>query len=144
MKCPHCSFDNRDDAAFCENCGEVFVAASAKVSVPPVVEVPPVVRVPDVAPAPSKPAPRASVADLVDPVPDGPDVPDLSGFERLVDSSYVPPAATQAGDTAEIPRINEEYVPRARSYAMGPTEKELRRRDRQQKKLAKKFSKMQE
>ena len=69
MKCPHCSFDNRDDAAFCENCGEVFVAASAKVSVPPVVEVPPVVRVPDVAPAPSKPAPRASVADLVDPVP---------------------------------------------------------------------------
>ena len=39
MKCPHCSFDNRDDAAFCENCGEVFVAASAKVSVPPVVEV---------------------------------------------------------------------------------------------------------
>ena len=144
MKCPHCSFDNRDDAAFCENCGEVFVAASAKVSVPPVVEVPPVVRVPDVAPAPSKPAPRASVADLVDPVPDGPDVPDLSGFERLVDSSYVPPAATQAGDTAEIPRINEEHVPRARSYAMGPTEKELRRRDRQQKKLAKKFSKMQE
>ena len=144
MKCPHCSFDNRDDAAFCENCGEVFVAASAKVSVPPVVEVPPVVRVPDVAPAPSKPAPRASVADLVDPVPDGPDVPDLSGFERLVDSSYVPPAATQAGDTAEIPRINEEHVPRARSYAMGPTEKELRRRDRQQKKLAKKFTKMQE
>ena len=144
MKCPHCSFDNRDDAAFCENCGEVFVAASAKVSVPPVVAGPPVVRVPDVAPAPSKPAPRASVADLVDPVPDGPDVPDLSGFERLVDSSYVPPAATQAGDTAEIPRINEEHVPRARSYAMGPTEKELRRRDRQQKKLAKKFSKMQE
>ena len=122
----------------------MFVAASAKVSVPPVVEVPPVVRVPDVAPAPSKPAPRASVADLVDPVPDGPDVPDLSGFERLVDSSYVPPAATQAGDTAEIPRINEEYAPRARSYAMEPTEKELRRRDRQQKKLAKKFSKMQE
>ena len=145
MKCPHCSFDNRDDAAFCENCGEVFVAASAaKVSVPSVVEVPPVVRVPDIEAAPAKPATRASVADLVDPVPDGPAVPDLSGFERLVDSSYVPPAAAQAGDTAEIPRINEEYVPRARSYAMGPTEKELRRRDRQQKKLAKKFSKMQE
>lgn len=145
MKCPHCSFDNRDDAAFCENCGEVFVAAeAAKVSAPPVVEVPPVVRVPDIAPAPSKSAVRASVADLVDPVPDGPEVPDLSGFERLVDSSYVPPAAAQAGDTAEIPRINEEYVPRARSYAMGPTEKELRRRDRQQKKLAKKFTKMQE
>ena len=145
MKCPHCSFDNRDDAAFCENCGEVFVAAgAAKVSVPSVVEVPPVVRVPDIAPASSKSAARASVADLVDPVPDGPEVPDLSGFERLVDSSYVPPAAAQAGDTAEIPRINEEYVPRARSYAMGPTEKELRRRDRQQKKLAKKFTKMQE
>ena len=30
MKCPHCSFDNRDDAAFCENCGEVFVAAGAR------------------------------------------------------------------------------------------------------------------
>lgn len=145
MKCPHCSFDNRDDAAFCENCGEVFVAAgAAKVSVPSVVEVPPVVHVPDIAPASSKSAVRASVADLVDPVPDGPKVPDLSGFERLVDSSYVPPAAAQAGDTAEIPRINEEYVPRARSYAMGPTEKELRRRDRQQKKLAKKFTKMQE
>lgn len=145
MKCPNCSFDNRDDAAFCENCGEVFVAAgAAKVSVPPVVEVPPVVRVPDIGAASSKSAVRASVADLVDPVPDGPEVPDLSGFERLVDSSYVPPAAAQAGDTAEIPRINEEYVPRARSYAMGPTEKELRRRDRQQKKLAKKFSKMQE
>lgn len=145
MKCPHCSFDNRDDAAFCENCGEVFVAAgAAKVSAPSVVEVPPVVRVPDIAPASSKSAVRASVADLVDPVPDGPEVPDLSGFERLVDSSYVPPAAAQAGDTAEIPRINEEYVPRARSYAMGPTEKELRRRDRQQKKLAKKFTKMQE
>lgn len=145
MKCPNCSFDNRDDAAFCENCGEVFVAAgAAKVSVPPVVEVPPVVRVPDIAAASSKSAVRASVADLVDPVPDGPEVPDLSGFERLVDSSYVPPAAAQAGDTAEIPRINEEYVPRARSYAMGPTEKELRRRDRQQKKLAKKFTKMQE
>ncbi|WP_452040958.1 PASTA domain-containing protein [Adlercreutzia rubneri] len=145
MKCPHCSFDNRDDAAFCENCGEVFVAAgAAKVSVPSVVEVPPVVHVPDIAPASSKSAVRASVADLVDPVLDGPEVPDLSGFERLVDSSYVPPAAAQAGDTAEIPRINEEYVPRARSYAMGPTEKELRRRDRQQKKLAKKFTKMQE
>ena len=145
MKCPHCSFDNRDDAAFCENCGGVFVAAgAAKISVHSVVEVPPVVQVPDIATASSKSAVRASVADLVDPVPDGPEVPDLSGFERLVDSSYVPPAAAQAGDTAEIPRINEEYVPRARSYAMGPTEKELRRRDRQQKKLAKKFTKMQE
>ncbi|MEC4272403.1 PASTA domain-containing protein [Adlercreutzia sp. R25] len=145
MKCPNCSFDNRDDAAFCENCGEVFVSSGARtINVPPVVEVPPVVKVPDIASKPQPSAPRASVADLVDPIPDGPDVPDLSGFERLVDSSYVPPATAQAGDTAEIPRINDEYVPRARNYAMGLTEKELRRRDRQQQKLAKKFSKMQE
>lgn len=145
MKCPRCSFDNREDAAFCENCGEVFVTESSpKVSVPSIVEVPPVVRVPDIAPADASSKRRASVADLVDPLPDVPDEPDFSGFERLVDSSYVPPTSTQAGDTAEIPRINEEYVPRARSYAMGPTEKELRRRDRQQKKLAKKFSRMQE
>lgn len=145
MKCPNCSFDNRDDAAFCENCGEVFVSGGARtINVPPVVEVPPIVKVPDIAPKPQSSTLRASVADLVDPIPDGPDVPDLSGFERLVDSSYVPPATAQAGDTAEIPRINDEYVPRARNYAMGLTEKELRRRDRQQQKLAKKFSKMQE
>ncbi|MFR5091794.1 MAG: hypothetical protein ACLTDR_07045 [Adlercreutzia equolifaciens] len=119
MKCPHCSFDNRDDAAFCENCGEVFVAASAKVSVPPVVEVPPVVRVPDVAPAPSKPAPRALGGRSGRSSARRPRCPRPVRLRAAGRLSYVPPAATQAGDTAEIPRINEEYVPRARSYAMG-------------------------
>lgn len=144
MKCPHCSFDNRDDAAFCENCGEVFVAASAKVSVPPVVEVPRSCA------CPTSPrrlpnrrrGPRWPIWSIQCPTaPMSPTCPASSGWSTQVTFRRRP---LQAGDTAEIPRINEEHVPRARSYAMGPTEKELRRRDRQQKKLAKKFSKMQE
>ncbi|MCI8424917.1 MAG: PASTA domain-containing protein [Adlercreutzia sp.] len=168
MKCPQCSFENEDGAAFCENCGEVFpaVAAPARgataevpvIDIPEVKtpstdpevrgevlsDVPPVLKVPDISTEPAPKPHHSTVADLVRPVPEAPAEPDFSGFERLVDSSYVPPAVSQAGDTAEIPRITGDYVPRARSYAMGLTEKELRRRDRQQKKMAKKFSRMQE
>ncbi len=168
MKCPQCSFENEDGAAFCENCGEVFpaVAAPARgataevpvIDIPEVKtpltdpsvrgeglsDVPPVLKVPDISAEPAPKPHHSTVADLVRSVPEAPAEPDFSGFERLVDSSYVPPAVSQAGDTAEIPRITGDYVPRARSYAMGLTEKELRRRDRQQKKMAKKFSRMQE
>lgn len=153
MKCPHCSFDNNDDAAFCEKCGHVFLSSDRVPQVPTPAErerqrdaaltgVPPVLKVPDVVP-PAPPA-HPSVADMVDPLPDLPREPDFSGFERLVDSSYVPPAAdAHAGDTAEIPVIRDEYVPRARSYTVGPSERELRRRERAQRRLAKKFEKQQ-
>ncbi|MEC4175930.1 PASTA domain-containing protein [Adlercreutzia sp. R7] len=153
MKCPHCSFDNNDDAAFCEKCGHVFLSSDRVPQVPTPAErerqrdaaltgVPPVLKVPDVVP-PAPPA-HPSVADMVEPLPDLPREPDFSGFERLVDSSYVPPAAdAHAGDTAEIPVIRDEYVPRARSYTVGPSERELRRRERAQRRLAKKFEKQQ-
>ncbi len=153
MKCPHCSFDNTDDAAFCEKCGHVFLSSDRIPAVPDPAEmgrrrdaaltaVPPILKVPDVVP-PAPPA-RPSVADVLDPLPEPASEPDFSGFERLVDSSYVPPVAdAHAGDTAEIPVIRDEYVPQARNYTMGLSERELRRREREQRRMAKKFEKQQ-
>lgn len=169
MKCPHCSFDNSDDAPFCEGCGRVFLSGDRIPAVPDPAEttrrrdavlggVPSVVQVPDidapsrkaparpavpeVVPASTGPVARSSVADLVDPLPEFPGEPDFSGFERLVDSSYVPPAAVNsAGDTAEIPVVREEYVPRARNYTLGLSPREQKKRDRQQKRLERKFAK---
>lgn len=119
MKCPHCSFDNKDDAAFCEQCGHVFLSSdripqvpdpaelerrreAALGDVPAIVQVPDITpadttgvirktpSVPEVVPAAAGPLDRTSVAHLVDPLPEPPREPDFSGFERLVDSSYVP------------------------------------------------------
>lgn len=171
MKCPHCSFDNRDDAPFCEGCGHVFLSGDRLPEVPDPAElerrreaaltdIPPIVQVPDIAPAdvtgairkkptvpeviPSAaPADRTSVAHLVDPLPEPPREPDFSGFERLVDSSYVPPTGVTAGDTAEIPVIRDEYVPRPRNYTLGLSPREQRKRDREQHRLEKKFAKAQ-
>ena len=119
--------------------------------------VPPVVKVPDIAVPEAKPAarptvpevvpaaPRTSVADLVDPLPEPPREPDFSGFERLVDSSYVPPApASSAGDTAEIPVVRDEYVPRARNYTLGLSPREQKKRDREQRRLERQFAKAQQ
>ncbi|WP_302964222.1 PASTA domain-containing protein [uncultured Adlercreutzia sp.] len=171
MKCPHCSFDNKADAPFCEECGHVFLASDRIPDLPDPAEegrrrdaalggVPAVLQVPDIDVAAAKPArpyvpevvpsatgpqPRASVADLADHLPDPPREPDFSGFERLVDSSYVPPAAVNsAGDTAEIPVVREEYVPRARNYTLGLSPREQKKRERQQKRLERKFAKAQQ
>ena len=153
MKCPHCSFDNTDDAAFCEKCGHVFLSSDRIPEVPDPAEmerrrdaaltaVPPILKVPDV--VPPAPAARPSVADVLEPLPEPASEPDFSGFERLVDSSYVPPVAdAHAGDTAEIPVIRDEYVPQARNYTMGLSERELRRREREQRRMTKKFEKQQ-
>lgn len=153
MKCPHCSFENRPDAPFCENCGEVFPArmdipeiktpsTDAKRRGEVLSDVPPIVKVPEIPrPEVKRAVPEEGAAPLPDPV----DIPDLSGFERLVDSSYIPPVPrNSAGDTAELPRIEEEYVPRARSYTLGLDPKEQRKRDREQKRLEKKFIKQQQ
>lgn len=152
MKCPHCSFENSPDAPFCQNCGEVFPAridlpeiktpsTDAKLRGAALSDVPPIVKVPEIPrPEVKRPTPEEREAPLPDVAP----IPDLSGFERLVDSSYVPPAPrNSAGDTAELPRIEEEYVPRARSYTLGLDPKEQRKRDREQRKLEKKFAKQQ-
>lgn len=172
MRCPHCSFDNSDDAAFCEKCGHVFLSSdrvpqvpdpaererrreAALTDVPPIVQVPDITpsdatgvigrvsSIPEVVPSATGPLDRSSVAHLVDPLPEPPREPDFSGFERLVDSSYVPPAATAAGDTAEIPVIHDEYVPRPRNYTLGLSPREQRKRDREQRRLEKKFAKAQ-
>lgn len=164
MKCPHCSFENKDDAPFCEGCGHVFLSSDRVSEVPDPAElerrreaaltdVPPIVQVPDIAPAdatgvirkvptvpevvPSATGPldRTSVAHLVD-LPEPPREPDFSGFERLVDSSYVPPSGATAGDTAEIPVIRDGYMPRPRNYTLGLS-------PREQRKLEKKFAKAQ-
>lgn len=168
MKCPRCSFHNTDDAPFCQECGHVFLSSDRIPPVPDPAEaerrrdealgaVPPVVKVPDIEVPEAKPAvrpavpevvpaaPRTSVADLVDPLPEPPREPDFSGFERLVDSSYVPPApASSAGDTAEIPVVRDEYVPRARNYTLGLSPREQKKRDREQRKLERQFAKAQQ
>lgn len=61
---------------------------------------------------------------------------DLSGLERLVDSSYVPPTpANRAGDTMELPRIEGEQKPVATSFRAMQSRSELRRQKRAQRKL---------
>lgn len=154
MKCPHCSFENEDGAAFCENCGEVFPAAEApSLDIPAVrtpstdegargavlAEVPAVVKIPEVV-VDAAPLSAGTGSSME------PHKPDFSGFERLVDSSYRPPEmeGIHAGDTAEIPIIREEYVPQARNYTMGLTERQLRQREREQRRMAKKFAKHQQ
>ena len=92
---------------------------------------------------PSGPLP--SVAGIVDPLPEPPQEPDFSGFERLVDSSYVPPVpAPGAGDTAEIPVVRDGYVPHPRNYTLGLSPREQKKRDREQRRLEKKFAKAQQ
>ena len=60
---------------------------------------------------------------------------DLSGLERLVDSSYVPPAYSgRTGDTMQLPRIDDEMVAAARSFRAEADPKEARRARRAQRK----------
>ena len=54
---------------------------------------------------------------------------DLSGFERLVDSSYVPPARSwRSGDTMELPKIEGEPAPAQKKYESPDAEKEAKNR----------------
>ena len=54
---------------------------------------------------------------------------DLSGFERLVDSSYVPPARSwRSGDTMELPKIEGEPAPAQKKYESPDAEKEAKER----------------
>lgn len=54
---------------------------------------------------------------------------DLSGFERLVDSSYVPPARSwRSGDTMELSKIEGEPAPAQKKYESPDTEKEAKKR----------------
>ena len=56
---------------------------------------------------------------------DGSKTADFSGFERLVDSSYVPPARSwRAGDTMELPKIEGEPAPSQKKYEAPDTDKE--------------------
>lgn len=60
---------------------------------------------------------------------------DLSGLERLVDSSYVPPSYSgRTGDTMQLPRIDDEMVAAARSFRAEADPKEARRARRAQRK----------
>lgn len=53
---------------------------------------------------------------------------DLSGFERLVDSSYVPPARSwRSGDTMELPKIEGEPAPAQKKYESPDAEKEAKK-----------------
>ena len=61
---------------------------------------------------------------------------DLTGLERLVDSSYVPPSyASRAGDTMELPAVGDGPAPAARRFSAEMDPKEARRQARAQKKL---------
>ncbi len=61
---------------------------------------------------------------------------DLTGLERLVDSSYVPPAyAARAGDTMELPTVGEGPAAAAKRYAAEMDPKEARRARRAQRRL---------
>ena len=56
---------------------------------------------------------------------------DLTGLEKLVDSSYVPPAFSgRAGDTMEMPPVKAEHS-QARQYRAELTPKEQKRLDRE-------------
>lgn len=60
---------------------------------------------------------------------------DLTGLERLVDSSYVPPSyASRAGDTMELPGLGDGPAA-ARRFSAEADPKEARRQARAQKKL---------
>ncbi|MCI8468534.1 MAG: PASTA domain-containing protein [Eggerthellaceae bacterium] len=94
---------------------------------------------PDPVPVAADPQ-RETLAEVVhDMFPDGGDAQataDLTGLERLVDSSYVPPAyASRAGDTMELPAVGGAPGASARRYAAAPDPKEARRQARAQRKL---------
>ncbi|WP_165056590.1 MULTISPECIES: PASTA domain-containing protein [unclassified Adlercreutzia] len=134
-------------------------SASAKLDAPAVAK--PAKRAVDSTPAVAKPATPAvdgtPAADAKEPASfeSRPDTPfaearamfgpkgisaevtaDLSGLERLVDSSYVPPSSSgRAGDTMELPRIEEDPAPRATSFRAEVDRKEARRQKRAQRKL---------
>lgn len=61
---------------------------------------------------------------------------DFTGLERLVDSSYVPPAVSgRSGDTMEFPRIEDEPASRAQSFRAQADRKEQRRQRKAQRKM---------
>lgn len=67
---------------------------------------------------------------------------DLSGLERLVDSSYVPPSYTgRVGDTMELPVVGSDVRPQSQSYIAQPDKKETRRQKRAQRKLEQEMAK---
>lgn len=88
-------------------------------------------------------SPAASVASEArslfgpkEPSPSAEVTADLSGLERLVDSSYVPPTFSgRAGDTMEMPRIEDDAVAQPRSFRAEVDPKEARRQQKARKKL---------
>ena len=61
---------------------------------------------------------------------------DLTGLERLVDSSYVPPSyASRAGDTMELPAVGDGPAAAAKRFSAEMDPKEARRQARAQRKL---------
>lgn len=67
---------------------------------------------------------------------------DLSGLERLVDSSYVPPSyAGRVGDTMELPVVGDDVRVQPQSFLAQPDKLEIRRRKRAQRKLEQEMAK---
>lgn len=67
---------------------------------------------------------------------------DLSGLERLVDSSYVPPRmSARTGDTMQMPRIDDEMVSQPRSFRAAADRREIKRQKRALKRAQKEQAK---
>ena len=141
MKCPHCSFDNRDDAAFCENCGEVSRSRPAQLRY----RCPPWWRCLRSSACPTSlqllQVGRAGLGGRSG--RPGARRPGGSRSIRLraVGGLQLRAACGSPGRRHGRDSAHQRGVRAAgRSYAMGPTERTAGR-DRQQKKLAKKFTK---
>ncbi len=105
---------------------------------------------PDVSVAPSSVADEAralfgSGAQAYAPKPLSAEVTaDLSGLERLVDSSYVPPVYSgKAGDTMELPRVTCDAAPTSVSYRAEADKKEIKRQRKARRKLEREEKKRQ-
>ena len=162
MICPQCQTENRANAKFCNECGFSFVPQALDAAEGAPWDKPdpraalkdiPLVDQPDegfdfTEPADFAPADRDSVEDVardmfpgrfntdrVKPVSANADATaDLTGLEKLVDSSYVPPAYSgRAGDTMEMPALGTQGASRDFRAQLSPKEqKKLQREKRRE------------
>lgn len=123
MKCPKCQTENVDKAKFCNECGHSFI--------PPTRE-----SLLSSLPTVDKPEENFDFSDI-----DPRQTADLSGLEKLVDSSYVPPEqSARMGNTMELPKVEEESS-NSKAFLAALDPKELKRQQKEQAKLEKQQAK---
>ncbi len=108
MRCPECNTENMESAKFCNECGHSFAPPSREALLSSL-------------PSVDSLSEEFDFSDV-----DTSQTADLSGLEKLVDSSYVPPRQSgRLGNTMELPAVSDEATQGKSFIADSPSSEDI-------------------